>query len=167
MKRMQELLETKLIRLNEVSLKIFGVGILGLKILTNLRGTRAGVINTTSETVRLNGDLFKKYPEFITDEVLIHEVAHYVTNKLYGYVKPHGVQWKMVASRLGIPNPKATHSMPVSKAKEYRRIRYVCDCSSHMLTAIRHNRILNGQSEYYCRKCRGKLKNSGCLDESI
>lgn len=158
MNDISDILQKKLIELNKISIKIFGVHILDIKIATDLTGTRAGVINTSSKVIRLNRELIKKYPEFVVGEVLPHEVAHFISKKLYPHSKPHGYEWKMVAFRLGLINPKATHSMPVQKVRNYARVGYYCKCSSHLLTITRHNKIINAKAEYYCKKCKEKLK---------
>lgn len=158
MSKCDDILRKKLIEINEMSIRLFGISVLELEIFTDLRGTRAGVINTNSKVVRLNKDLIQKYPKFMVDEVLPHEVAHFISKKLYPNSRPHGDEWKMIASKLGITNPKATHSMPVQKVKIYSRIEYCCRCSTYLLTFIRHNKILNGEAEYYCKRCKKKLK---------
>lgn len=167
MNDISDILQKKLIELNKISVRLFGVCILDLKIATDLTGTRAGVINTSSKVIRLNRELIKKYPEFIVGEVLPHEVAHFISKKLYPNSKPHGVEWKTVASILGLTNPKATHSMPVQKVRNYNRIGYYCKCSHHLLTLTRHNKIINGQAEYYCKKCKERLRKIGKEEEKV
>lgn len=40
-------------------------------------------------------------------EVMLHEIAHLITNKRYGRVKAHGKEWKHVCRQIGA-NPRAT-----------------------------------------------------------
>ena len=59
---------------------------------------RKGVSGKHEVTVNAN---LNKYRFLIT---LIHEIAHLVAFEKYGrYIKPHGVEWKMVFQRIMIP----------------------------------------------------------------
>jgi SprT protein len=41
--------------------------------------------------------------------------------------------------------------------RRQRRFNYRCDCRQHQLSTRRHNKIINGNSSYLCRYCRGQL----------
>lgn len=81
-----------LIKMNHVHLKIVAE-----------RVTRHGDYRATpdgSHTITVNASL-NKYSFLMT---LIHEIAHLVAYKKYGYrIKPHGVEWKDTFQKLMLP----------------------------------------------------------------
>jgi predicted SprT family Zn-dependent metalloprotease len=119
-------------------------------------------------------------------DTLRHEMAHALvhiyydgllkalTGKVHG-IKPHGREWKSIASLLGA-NPKATAHVgseqkeEVKKSMEYynrnqilvdgkkmntrKKVRhlYLCGCREHWMTTISHNKISRGKV-YACKKC--------------
>jgi SprT protein len=42
--------------------------------------------------------------------------------------------------------------------RRQRRFRYRCDCRDHLLTAVRHNRIVTRNVVYRCRECGGAIR---------
>lgn len=124
-------------------------------------------------------------------DTLRHEMAHALvhiyyegllkalTDRTYD-IKPHGKEWKAMASLLGA-NPKATSHLggeekqEIQKSMEYYnrnhalvdgkkmktrkklRYHYHCGCTDHWITANKHNKILRGYG-YSCKKCRQSLK---------
>jgi len=72
-----------------------------LKIKNN-RKTKHGDFRTASNgilKISINKDL-NKYRFLIT---LIHEIAHLVAHKNFGYKKPHGLEWKSTFKNLMLP----------------------------------------------------------------
>jgi len=55
--------------------------------------------------------------------------------------------------------PKVTGDYDLSgiPVKQQRHFAYVCDCMTHQLTTVRHNKITMGKANYFCRKCDGQL----------
>jgi SprT protein len=41
--------------------------------------------------------------------------------------------------------------------RRQRRFRYRCDCSTHQLSARRHNKIRHGRANYLCRSCGSEV----------
>lgn len=143
--------------LNRISQSKFGINISDLKILYNLKGQRAGVINPLKKEIRLNFELCNKFPEKMINEVLVHEIAHYINFCLNPSTKPHGNEWKYIAKNLGLQNPKTTHNMPTTKARKVNSYKYKCRCRTYTLSSIRHNRIQRKEAKYTCRHCGEKL----------
>ena len=76
-------------------------------IIVNNRKTKHGdfrKLKTGQYQITINNDL-NHYRFLLT---LVHEVAHLVTHQKFGYVKPHGVEWKRHFQHLMLPfiNPK-------------------------------------------------------------
>ena len=109
--------------------------------------------------VRYNLGLLQRHPEDFLTATVPHETAHLVTVRLFGTgVKPHGREWRAVMRLFGA-EPRRCHDYDVEglQAHRIRRFRYHCGCRSHLLTSIRHNRILDGQV-YLCRGCGHPLE---------
>jgi len=89
-----------------------------------------------------------------------HEVAHYVADILFGFknIRPHGKEWQAIMCKLGV-EPQVTGNYDLSgiSMKRQRRFTYVCDCMSHELTTVRHNKISRGKAQYFCGKCGDRL----------
>ncbi|MES9873693.1 MAG: SprT-like domain-containing protein [Candidatus Sedimenticola sp. 6PFRAG7] len=129
-----------------------------VEIRFDLKGTTAGQARMwpcTSPLIRFNSQLLEANPETFLERTVPHEVAHLVTCTLHGNrIKPHGEEWKAVMSLFGAEASRC-HSYDTSQTQQ-RRLQcfdYRCDCRSHELTSIRHNRVQQGQ-RYYCKSCR-------------
>ena len=119
------------------------------------RGKIAGSARPNSWEIRLNPILFLENSEAFLSEVIPHEAAHLITARRYGRVKPHGKEWQFVMNNvMGLP-ARVTHQFETTSVagKTYP---YRCQCQTHALTIIRHNRILRGW-EYRCIKCKSLL----------
>ena len=133
-----------------------------IEIRFDLRGKTSGmyVVRNKQQYLRFNPLIFSKYFEVSLNNTVPHEVAHYVSHVLFGIknIRPHGKEWKSIMKMLGA-EPQVTGNYDLSgiPVKRQRRFRYVCDCTAHELTTVRHNRILSRKSQYFCRKCKGKL----------
>jgi len=98
------------------------------------------------------------------DEVFTHEFAHIVTFLLYGRCRPHGSRFYFVCKELFPQNfiavARASKRLEVElkSARELKRYEYRCSCSLHMLSSIRHNKVLKKRAAYRCKKCGGELK---------
>lgn len=149
----ENLVKAKIEVLENIVKDRFGLTLLELKISYDLEGLKAGVFNPKTNEIKLNGKLCEEFPERMANEVLVHEVAHFITNNLFKISKPHGSEWKRIAMILGLNKPKATHDMPVKPARLFQRYKYKCRCGIHKITSIRHNRIISKKAKYTCKRC--------------
>ena len=124
----------------------------------DLSGSAAGMYRVCrgKRVIRYNPYIFAKYFENNLAVTVPHEVAHYVTDRLYGLrnIRPHGGDWKAVLRSLGAePLVTARYDMTGVPVRRQRRFNYRCECGTHWLSTCRHNRIQRGQSSYLCRRC--------------
>ena len=148
--------------------EMYGLNIPHVPVSFNLRGHTAGKAMCRRGIVRdfeirYNAVLLEENGENFLNRTVPHEVAHLVVYAQYpSRTKPHGYEWKRVMRDFGI-TPKRCHSYDTSNATVRRRGRldreypYKCGCRTHMLTVIRHRRILKGAG-YTCKVCRQKLQ---------
>lgn len=154
----EDLVNAKIKVLENIVKDKFGLTLLDLNISYDLKGLKAGIFNPKNNQIKLNGDLCAKFPERMANEILVHEVAHFIASKFYKKRKPHGSEWKLIAKILGLKKPKATHDMPVKPARLFKRYKYKCRCSIHNITSIRHNKIMSKKAKYICNRCGGLLE---------
>lgn len=96
-----------------------------------------------SETIMMNND-----PKTFIDEVVTHEVAHYIVHEVYGRnVQPHGFEWKETMRMLGA-QPKRCHSFKTVKSNTFT---YNVDGQIIELGVRRHNKIQSGYTSYRLR----------------
>jgi len=124
----------------------------------DLTGSAAGMyrVHGAERVIRYNPYIFAKYFANNLAVTVPHEVAHYVTDRLYGLrnIRPHGVEWKTVMRSLGAdPCVTASYDLSGVPVRRQRRFSYRCECSTHQLSSCRHNKIQRGQSSYLCRRC--------------
>lgn len=133
-----------------------------LQVDFDLSGKCAGMyqVRRAKRRIRFNPWIFAKYYEDSLGDTVIHEVAHYVVDCLYGLrrVKPHGAEWQAVMRDLG-GEPRATGNYDLAgiPTRQYQRFAYGCACRTHQLTILRHRKILKGQAKYLCQYCHGPL----------
>ncbi len=124
----------------------------------DLKGRSAGCyqVKGDQKIIRYNPFIFAKYYQDNLSNTVPHEVAHYIADRLYGRIniRPHGREWKHIMRQFGkVPMVTSRYDLsgiPVRKAKTHP---YHCGCQIHQLTARRHNKIINKQAEYICRRC--------------
>ena len=116
---------------------------------------------TASERViRFNPWLFAKYPEDSWENTIPHEVAHYITDCLYGIksIRPHGKEWAAVMRRLGAePIVRANYDLSGIPVRRMAQYVYRCACREMSLTAYRHKKVQSGLQRYRCRDCLSEL----------
>jgi SprT protein len=132
----------------------------------DLVGRSAGMyrVRQGRRSIRYNPYLFAKYFEENVAVTVPHEVAHYVTDVLYGLhrVRPHGVEWQAVMRSLGVePRASGDYDLAGVPVRRQRRFDYACGCATHHLSARRHNQVHRGEALYRCRCCGGPLVYSG------
>ena len=137
-----------------------------LPVAFDLKGRAAGMYRVRNEQrqIRYNPYIFGKYFEDNLANTVPHEVAHYVTDMLYGLrnVRPHGTEWQAVMHKLGAePSVTCRYDLAGIPLRRQRRFSYRCDCSSHAISTVRHNRVQRGLGNYVCRRCCKPLVFTG------
>lgn len=133
-----------------------------IPILFDLTGRALGMyrIKAGQRVIRYNPYVFAKYFTDNFNETIPHEVAHYVTDELYGLkkIKPHGNEWKSVMDVFGVAaNRTARYDLTGLPARKHQLFVYHCGCQNFELTSRRHNKIIRGMGHYMCKDCGGKL----------
>ena len=108
--------------------------------IVNDRVTRHGDYRKTQEgkhQITINASL-NKYRFLIT---LIHEIAHLVAFKKYGYfIKPHGIEWKQTFQTMMLPfiRPEIfpNHLLPLL-AKHFKNPKASSDTDTHLSLALK------------------------------
>ncbi len=130
----------------------------------DIKGKCAGMyeIKGKSKRIRFNPWLFAKYYEESLSDTVIHEVAHYLVDCMYGLrrVKPHGTEWKEIMLDFGA-RPKATGDYDLTgiPTREYEKFAYKCACRTHQLTSVRHKRIVHRGFQYRCQYCKDFIES--------
>ena len=133
-----------------------------IPVLFDLSGKCAGMyrVSNQKKVIRYNPYIFVKYYEDSLDNTVPHEVAHYISDCVYGRrrIKPHGPQWKSIMRAFGKP-PTVTSRYDLTgiPTRQYQRLPYHCACQSFELTIHRHKKIQNRQRQYFCRQCKAEL----------
>jgi len=115
---------------------------------------------TSERLIRFNPWLFAKYPDDSWCNTIPHEVAHYITDRLYGInrIRPHGNEWQKVMIDLGAePIVKANYDLAGIPTRQIKRFPYQCECRIVDLTTYRHKKIQSGRQRYRCRDCSAEL----------
>jgi len=133
-----------------------------IPVLFDLSGKSAGMyrVKAGQRVIRYNPYVFSKYFDDNFSETIPHEVAHYITDVLFGLkrIRPHGNEWKSVMQVFGVAaNRTANYDLSGLPVRNYKKFIYHCGCQNYELTSRRHNKILRGSGQYLCRDCGGKL----------
>ena len=151
--------------------KLFDVKVKPVDISFNLKGRSSGMYRIKQERkflfsqlqreIRYNPYIFSKYFEDNFTTTIPHEVAHYLTDILYGLrnIKPHGKEWKAVMHAFGADaSVTASYDLSGIPLKKQSLFSYQCDCREHQLSTIRHNKIKQRRYKYYCNACKQILR---------
>lgn len=122
----------------------------------NLRGQKAGVAYLQQNEIRLNPILLLENGEAFINQVVPHELAHLLVYQLFGKVKPHGREWKLIMEQLFNVPANAYHNFDTANVAKF--FNYQCDCQTHQLSVRRHNAIVRNQQSYICKKCKKTLR---------
>jgi len=137
-----------------------------------LKGRAAGMyrVYKGQPVIRYNPYIFSKYFDDSLTNTVPHEVAHYITDERYGLanVRPHGKEWRAIMRALGAePSVTCRYDLTGIPLRRQRRFIYRCACSTHEISAVRHNRSSSGKAHYLCRQCRKPVMFSGLMTDSI
>ncbi|QLB12555.1 SprT protein [Bisgaardia hudsonensis] len=124
-----------------------------------IRGVKAGVAYLQKNEIRLNRTLLQENTQSFINEVVPHELAHLLVYQVFGKVQPHGKEWKSIMLNIFGLTPNIYHQFDVINVQG-QTFSYSCDCQTHHLTLRRHNKIQQNKAEYFCKKCKKKLKLS-------
>ena len=144
---------------------LFGKKFSPIEVTFDLKGRAAGMykVYRQQRVIRFNPYHFAKFPDENMGETIPHEVAHYITDIVYGIrnIRPHGNEWKSLMLEFGV-EPKRTFSYSLEgiPTRTHKRHIYTCGCKEFEITTRRHNKIQKEKAEYSCRECGGKLKFS-------
>jgi len=133
-----------------------------IEVRFDLKGRAAGMyrVQRRKRVIRYNPYLFAKYFDHNLQTTVPHEVAHYVTDMLFGLrnIQPHGKHWQAVMLSLGAePHVTGDYDLAGIPVRRQRRFHYQCACSEHQVSSVRHNRVLRGDMKYLCRACRTEI----------
>ena len=132
----------------------------------DLTGRAAGMyrVQRGQRVIRYNPYIFAKYFTDGLNQTVPHEVAHYVTDMLFGLrtIRPHGREWQAVMRTLGAePRARGCYDLTGVPMRRQRRFSYRCACvGDHQLSTRRHNAIRRGEVRYLCKRCGTALVNS-------
>ena len=147
-----------------IASEIFAQVLQPIPVMFNLRGRAAGMYRVAHKErlIRYNPYIFSKYFDDNLQTTVPHEVAHYVVDMLYGVnrVKPHGPEWREIMLLFNA-EPRATGNydltgIPVRRQKRYD---YKCNCKTHQISTVRHNKIMTGSAVYLCRSCKTPISS--------
>lgn len=128
----------------------------------DLKGASAGQAHLGRGGLRFNLILLSENRSAFFDEVIPHEMAHWLVFHLRDgqRLKPHGREWQSVMRNLFGLVPQVTHRFNTQKAQP-APYRYQCGCRTHQLTARRHGLVKKGRG-YRCRHCQQMLVYTSC-----
>lgn len=159
--------EHKVVELVNKAESVFGRALPKYSLSFNLRGRAAGqfryerrLLKMSNCQLRFNMDLLERYQLDFIEEVVPHELAHFVAYSFYGArIKPHGVEWRSVMSEVYGRPPDVTHRYEV-ESKPRKTYPYVCQCEGreHQLGKTRHRRASEESVKYLCKTCKAPLR---------
>ncbi|RTR40263.1 SprT family zinc-dependent metalloprotease [Shewanella canadensis] len=121
-----------------------------------LRGRSAGTAHLQLNKLRFNPVLLAENSDIFLKEVIPHEICHLLAYRLYGKVKPHGKEWQsLMISVFGV-QPSTTHSLD-TQSVDGKKFEYHCGCGPVKLSIRRHNKVVRGETQYRCRRCKREL----------
>jgi len=133
-----------------------------IPIFFDLRGRAAGQAVSQygkAQKIRINRDLFLRYPNEIINDTLGHELAHAVVIMQGDRGRnPHGRAWQLVMLAFG-QEPKRCHKMQTTPARRTRKVPAECDCGAIKEMGItRANKVMKGIANYRCTSCGTRIR---------
>lgn len=121
-----------------------------------LKGVKAGVAYLERNEIRFNPTMLTENPDEFIKQVVPHELAHLLCYQLFGQVRPHGKEWSTIMTEVFHLSAEIYHQF--STANSRKTFIYHCQCQTHELSTVRHNKIQRGKVQYLCRFCHSPLK---------
>ncbi|HHJ34259.1 MAG TPA: metallopeptidase (SprT family) [Gammaproteobacteria bacterium] len=146
---------------------LYGIKDKPLDIVFNLRGRTSGMYRVSHQLghytreIRYNPYIFSKYYDDNFNTTVPHEVAHYISDIIYGLrnIKPHGNEWKQIMLDFNADATVTTdYDLSGIPQKKLSSFTYQCSCREHQLSSIRHNKINRKRFKYYCNFCKKPLQ---------
>ena len=150
----------------EKAKELFKIKATSVDIVFNLKGRAAGMYRVKQRLfsqrreIRYNTYIFSKYFDDNLKTSVPHEVAHYVSDVIYGLknIKPHGREWKQIMFAFDADAAvTANYDLSGIPTKTTNTFVYQCACGDRPLSSIRHNKIIKRHYQYYCRTCKQVL----------
>ena len=144
---------------------IYGRRFTTIPVTFDLSGSTAGMykVNIKQRSIRYNPYIFSKYFDDNLAVTIPHEVAHYITDQVFGLrqIRPHGREWRALMAEFDAdPSVTGRYDLEGIPLRRQQRHAYVCSCSSYQLSSCRRNKIMRGTARYYCRNCKDELRPS-------
>jgi SprT protein len=116
--------------------------------------------------IRINPILLNENVEYIINQTVPHEMAHQVARMVFGYVKPHGIQWKAVMRVFGKQAIRC-HPLSVDTIKAIRQprgtskmMKCICPKCNSIIPITRNRATKMSQGWTYRHvECGGRLAN--------
>ena len=161
--------------------RLYSCAIPAIPVLFDLKGKTAGMyrvktsiasqkggfsVSEVSEVIvperviRFNPWLFAKYSDDSWKNTIPHEVAHYISDCVYGLkaIRPHGKEWAEIMRRLGAePIIRANYDLSGIPTRRMTQYTYRCACRNVKLSSYRHKKVQRGLQRYRCRHCASEL----------
>ncbi|MBT8120091.1 MAG: SprT-like domain-containing protein [Gammaproteobacteria bacterium] len=125
-----------------------------------VRSKQSLIFSRQQRVIRYNPYIFSKYFDDNFATTIPHEVAHYVTDIIYGLknIKPHGKEWRVVMDAFGADaSVTANYDLAGIPMKRQAVFTYQCACRVHRLSTTRHNKIKKRRYQYTCNFCKQVL----------
>ena len=168
---LKEKVNDKINFMKETILNKYGI-IVNPSISYDLESSRSiGLFSISEDKIFLNKHLLIEFGDVYIENVLVHEFCHSVIFKIYPHqinikngkkIMPHGKEFKSVCVLFGNEG-KATTSLfknsqflKNSKRKKQKKYSHSCQCRNHIVSGIKHNRMLKGNN-YICKHCKTRL----------
>jgi len=140
----------------------YGRPFAAIPVLFDLRGRCSGMyrVRGRERVIRFNPHIFAKYFTDNLATTVPHEVAHYVSDCLYGLTKirPHGDEWRQIMQVFKADDSRtADYDLSGIPSRRQRYFTYRCVCQSHRLSSRRHNKVVRSEASYNCRQCGESL----------
>ena len=145
------------------AVSLFEIKTKPVEITFDLKGRASGMyrVYRNKREIRYNPHIFSKYFEDNFNSTIPHEVAHYITDIIYGLsnIRPHGKEWKAVMHAFNADaSVTSNYDLSGIPLKKQTLFTYHCNCQDHQISSIRHNRVKRNRGKYYCVKCKHILR---------